>query len=173
MRLSTPFITAALAVAVSAHPTKQATALPICKRDIKIWSFGNFFRSLVRQSWGCPCRHLYRNSEEHPRRLRGELKIRSSGSWEDLQAVEPFSCLRCSIYRSGDKDVGYEEEAYDCFVNHMKFWTSGLSYNVNLRVARAILGRFTRGTLWEPKVGKRGRCHVSTFHYFIRSFIAG
>lgn len=129
MRISTPFVTAALAVAVSAHPTKQATALPICKKDTKIWSFGNLSvaSSVIRRD--VPVDTLFGTPKSTPAVFVGNSKIGPPEGRKTFQESNHFRVYDAQSTDQATKTLAIMEAAYDCFVNDMKFRTSGLSYN--------------------------------------------
>lgn len=130
MRISTPFATAVLASAVSAHPTKEATALPKCKRDSNIWSFGNLSVTSSLSRRDVTPDNFFGTPKTTPKVFEGNPKI---GPKEDagktFEQSDHFRVYNAKSAAQATKTLAMMEAAYDCFVNDMKFRTSGLSYN--------------------------------------------
>lgn len=131
MHISTPLITAALAVAVAAHSTKEAALQRIGKRDTRVWRFGN---RLV----GSP---IHRRDID-PDAFFGTPKITPKVFLANSSFVPPEVLNTTKTFKESDhfrvydalsedqatKTLAMMEAAYDCFVNDFKFRTTGLSY---------------------------------------------
>ncbi|KAE9991040.1 hypothetical protein EG327_000579 [Venturia inaequalis] len=130
MHIPTPFITAALAVSVSAHPTKEALTSQICRRDTKIWSFENVpMTSSLHTRRALPPDNFFGTPKSIPAVFKGTAEVGPPEGGKVFQESAHFRVYDAQSTTQATKTLAMMEAAYDCFVNDMKFRTSGLSFN--------------------------------------------
>lgn len=134
MRISTGSVLAALAITASSAPVQDASASPVCDASNNVWSTGNLFEiapvSRISDDLGPGIENLYGTPKDTPKAFIGNSKIGPLGGMGGtFKESDHFRVYGATSNEQAVKTLAMMEAAYDCFVNDMKWRTSGLSYN--------------------------------------------
>lgn len=134
MRIFTSSVLVALTVAASAAPTKDEIVSSVCNAERSVWSTGNLFEaSPVSRSYDAPgpdVDTIYGTPKSTPKVFEGNSKIGPAGGMGGtFKESDHFRVYGAQSDDQATKTLAMMEAAYDCYVNDLKWRTSGLSYN--------------------------------------------
>jgi len=134
MRISSRSVLAALAVAASAAPLQDDTVSNVCDANKNVWSSGTLFESApvsrVFDAPGPDVDTIYGTPKNTPKAFEGNSKIGPAGGMGgSFKESDHFRVYGSQSDEQAAKALSMLEAAYDCYVNDLKWRTSGLSYN--------------------------------------------
>ncbi|TLD39313.1 putative dockerin type 1 protein [Venturia nashicola] len=139
MRIALGSLLAAFAVIASAVPIQDDanTASPVCDVNNQVWSTGSMFKfapvSRITDEAMVSLQDIdlkHGTPKSTPKTFEGNPTIRSpGGTGGTFKESDHFRVYGATSGGQAEKTLGMLEASYDCFVNDMKWRTSGLSYN--------------------------------------------
>jgi hypothetical protein len=134
MRISSRSILTALVAAASAAPLQDETVSQVCDANNKVWSTGTLFESAsvsrISDAPGPDLDTFYGTPKNTPKAFEGNSKIGPAGGMGgSFKESDHFRVYGAPSDDMSAKALSMLEAAYDCYVNDLKWRTSGLSYN--------------------------------------------
>jgi hypothetical protein len=134
MRISSRSVFAALTITASAAPVQDEIVSSVCDANNNVWSTGTLFQAVpvsrIYEAPGPDIDTIYGTPKSTPKAFEGNSKIGPAGGMGgSFKESDHFRVYGAQSDEQAAKTLAMLEAAYACYVNDLKWRTSGLSYN--------------------------------------------